>query len=120
MEETAEALHVSPDTVMRDWKLAKAWLLRELRGDDLQEPSDADGLDVEWRARIACRQTAGSTLERLYHAALERPAEERAAFLAEACVSDEALRREVLSRFWSSRRAGIPWRAGHRRCCRDG
>jgi RNA polymerase sigma-70 factor (ECF subfamily) len=31
VEETAEALHVSPDTVKRDWKLAKAWLLRELR-----------------------------------------------------------------------------------------
>jgi hypothetical protein len=24
-------LKVSVDTVMRDWKLAKAWLLRELR-----------------------------------------------------------------------------------------
>jgi RNA polymerase sigma factor (TIGR02999 family) len=31
-EETAEALHVSTDTVTRDWKLAKVWLLRELRG----------------------------------------------------------------------------------------
>jgi RNA polymerase sigma-70 factor (ECF subfamily) len=31
VEETAEALHVSPDTVMRDWKLGKAWLLRELK-----------------------------------------------------------------------------------------
>lgn len=31
VQETAEALHVSPETVMRDWKLAKAWLLRELR-----------------------------------------------------------------------------------------
>jgi RNA polymerase sigma factor (TIGR02999 family) len=30
VEETAEALAISPDTVMRDWKLAKAWLLREL------------------------------------------------------------------------------------------
>jgi RNA polymerase sigma-70 factor (ECF subfamily) len=30
VEETAEALHVSVDTVMRDWKLAKVWLLREL------------------------------------------------------------------------------------------
>ena len=29
--ETAEALNVSVDTVMRDWKLAKAWLQRELR-----------------------------------------------------------------------------------------
>lgn len=28
--ETAEALGVSPETVMRDWRLAKAWLLREL------------------------------------------------------------------------------------------
>jgi RNA polymerase sigma factor (TIGR02999 family) len=28
--DTAQALRVSPDTVMRDWKLAKAWLLREL------------------------------------------------------------------------------------------
>ncbi|HXD20218.1 MAG TPA: sigma-70 family RNA polymerase sigma factor [Vicinamibacterales bacterium] len=31
VEETAEALHVSRDTIMRDWKLAKAWLLRELK-----------------------------------------------------------------------------------------
>jgi RNA polymerase sigma factor (TIGR02999 family) len=31
VEETAEALHVSADTVMRDWRLAKVWLLRELR-----------------------------------------------------------------------------------------
>ena len=31
VEETAAALGVSPDTVMRDWRLAKAWLLRELR-----------------------------------------------------------------------------------------
>jgi RNA polymerase sigma-70 factor (ECF subfamily) len=30
VEETAVALKVSPETVMRDWKLAKAWLLREL------------------------------------------------------------------------------------------
>ena len=30
VEETAEVLKVSPVTVMRDWGLAKAWLLREL------------------------------------------------------------------------------------------
>ena len=30
VEETAEALQVSPGTVMRDWRLAKVWLLREL------------------------------------------------------------------------------------------
>jgi RNA polymerase sigma factor (TIGR02999 family) len=32
VEETAEVLHVSPVTVMNDWKFAKAWLLRELGG----------------------------------------------------------------------------------------
>ena len=32
VEESAEALRVSPDTIMRDWRLAKAWLLRELAG----------------------------------------------------------------------------------------
>ena len=33
VKETAEVMKVSPDTVMRDWKMAKVWLLRELRGD---------------------------------------------------------------------------------------
>jgi RNA polymerase sigma factor (TIGR02999 family) len=32
VEETAEALRVSADTVMRDWRLARVWLLRELSG----------------------------------------------------------------------------------------
>jgi DNA-directed RNA polymerase specialized sigma24 family protein len=31
VDETAAALRVSPETVMRDWKLAKAWLLHELK-----------------------------------------------------------------------------------------
>ena len=30
VEETAEALQVSPQTVMRDWKLARAWLALEI------------------------------------------------------------------------------------------
>jgi RNA polymerase sigma factor (TIGR02999 family) len=32
LEETAEALHVSIDTVKRDWRFAKLWLLSELSG----------------------------------------------------------------------------------------
>jgi RNA polymerase sigma factor (TIGR02999 family) len=32
VQETATALAVSPETVMRDWKLAKVWLTRELKG----------------------------------------------------------------------------------------
>jgi RNA polymerase sigma factor (TIGR02999 family) len=31
IEETAEALQISRDTVKRDWNIAKLWLLRELR-----------------------------------------------------------------------------------------
>ncbi len=31
-EQTARILRVSPDTVARDWRLAKAWLLREMSG----------------------------------------------------------------------------------------
>jgi uncharacterized protein YjcR len=31
VEETADVLNVSPETVMRDWKTAKGWLLGELR-----------------------------------------------------------------------------------------
>lgn len=30
VDESAEVLKISPETVMRDWKLAKTWLLREL------------------------------------------------------------------------------------------
>jgi RNA polymerase sigma factor (TIGR02999 family) len=32
VKETAEVVNVSPDTVMRDWKVARAWLLTELNG----------------------------------------------------------------------------------------
>jgi RNA polymerase sigma-70 factor (ECF subfamily) len=40
VEETAEILKVSPQTVLRDWKLAKVWLLREMRrgGRELRGP----------------------------------------------------------------------------------
>jgi RNA polymerase sigma factor (TIGR02999 family) len=36
VEETAEALRVSRDTVLRDWRLARGWLLRELT----RQPAD--------------------------------------------------------------------------------
>ena len=37
LEETAEALKVSPRTVKRDWQLARAWLYRELCGKQQDE-----------------------------------------------------------------------------------
>jgi len=33
VEEAAEVLKISPETVTRDWRMAKAWLLRELSGE---------------------------------------------------------------------------------------
>jgi len=33
LEETADVLGVSAETVKRDWRLARLWLLRELKGD---------------------------------------------------------------------------------------
>jgi RNA polymerase sigma factor (TIGR02999 family) len=44
VEETADALNVSPETVMRDWKVAKAWLSRELA------PAQAEGTGKTSRA----------------------------------------------------------------------
>lgn len=34
VEETAQVLKVSPQTVMRDWKLSKVWLLREMKREE--------------------------------------------------------------------------------------
>ena len=33
VQEVADVLKVSKETVMRDWRLAKVWLLRELEGE---------------------------------------------------------------------------------------
>ena len=38
VEETAEALNISPETVMRDWKFARVWLARELSGKEPDGP----------------------------------------------------------------------------------
>jgi RNA polymerase sigma-70 factor, ECF subfamily len=37
VQETAEVLELSAETVMRDWKLAKSWLRRELTGRHASE-----------------------------------------------------------------------------------
>jgi RNA polymerase sigma factor (TIGR02999 family) len=38
LEETADVLHVSTETVKRDWRLARLWLLRELKGHSRGAP----------------------------------------------------------------------------------
>ena len=38
VEETAEVLQVSTDTVKRDWRMAKLWLLKELDGSGEPDP----------------------------------------------------------------------------------
>jgi len=39
VDEAAEVLKISPQSVMRDWKLAKAWLRREIRRDKDRLPA---------------------------------------------------------------------------------
>ena len=45
VEETASVLRISPQSVMRDWKLAKAWLTRELTSSRVpgQKPQRSRG-----------------------------------------------------------------------------
>ena len=51
-DEIAQLLQVSPQTVLRDWKLAKAWLLREMQQQRTATPE-------RWQR-----------IEQLYHGAL--------------------------------------------------
>lgn len=39
IDETASALNVAPSTVDREWRYARAWLLRYLQGNDRTEPA---------------------------------------------------------------------------------
>ena len=80
IEETAEALHVSRDTVKRDWKMAKLWLLRELKPPNAMTPD-------RWRQ-----------IEDLCHAALARGRRSIARLPGATRVpATSALRREVES-----------------------
>jgi RNA polymerase sigma factor (TIGR02999 family) len=45
LEETAEALDVSSETVTRDWKVARLWLAHELRARDDRGPTEAAELE---------------------------------------------------------------------------
>jgi DNA-directed RNA polymerase specialized sigma24 family protein len=37
VEKSAAVLKVSPETVKRDWRMAKVWLLRELQRNQIDE-----------------------------------------------------------------------------------
>jgi RNA polymerase sigma-70 factor (ECF subfamily) len=41
VEETAKVLKVSPDTVLRDWRLSKAWLQREMSRQETGTGADS-------------------------------------------------------------------------------
>ena len=45
VEETAEAMGISPRTVMKDMKFSKVWLLRELESKNNSHESTADATD---------------------------------------------------------------------------
>ena len=80
VEETAEVLQVSADTVMRDWRLAKMWLLREIS----KEGKDG-GLSGGGRSSSCARRRW------IARRASARPSS------TQACADDEELRREVES-----------------------
>jgi RNA polymerase sigma factor (TIGR02999 family) len=42
VEEAAEVLEVSQETILRDWKLAKAWLTREMTKAETNKPSESN------------------------------------------------------------------------------
>ncbi len=78
-----EVLKISPDIVMRDWRLTQSRLLLELEGVAMKP----EQMQPEHWQRI----------EQIYYAALEHEANERHAFLSEACRGNESLRGEVES-----------------------
>ena len=58
VEETGQVLQLSAQTVMRDWRLARAWLAREL-----SQPSNSESVSdpprLDRRSRVRCRQDRG-------------------------------------------------------------
>ncbi|MGD1072437.1 MAG: ECF-type sigma factor [Bryobacteraceae bacterium] len=83
VDETAEVLKISPQSVMRDWKAARAWLQREMKrlsGKSVRpglRPNDAyslqylgllqiwsQRLDRMWQVREACACKASSAVQR--------------------------------------------------------
>ena len=80
VDETAEVLHVSSITVMREWKTRQS----------LAVPR-ADRRHREWIPN------AGTTSIELLQSALDRPAAERDVFLRRACGGDQQLEDDVRS-----------------------
>ena len=75
VEETAEALKISPQSVMRDWKLAKAWLTRELGKDGFvsAEPgSYLQGRQPRWRSSAGLPPHGGVKRHSTRHASARR------------------------------------------------
>ena len=77
-EETAEVLGISPRTVKREWRLAKAWLYHELTAEKAMIQND------DWQR-----------VDDLLQSALDCEPSQRASFLDEACAGDHALRQHV-------------------------
>ena len=101
VEETAEALSVSPQTVMRDWKFSRAWLMSELERDP---PTRSERLALVrhcsmqsvWKGYNPLTMSEYfRRIEAIYHESLRHEGEARSAFLRQACANDDVLRHEV-------------------------
>ena len=78
VEETAEVLAISRNTVLRDWNHAKAWLLNRTQSWSMMMSNE------RWER-----------VKQIFNSALECEPDGREDFLREACGGDESLRKEV-------------------------
>jgi predicted Ser/Thr protein kinase len=84
VRETAEVLKISEVTALREWKIAKAWLRRELT-----KAAQARSSDVE--------REHWQKVDRVCQSALAVEESQRGAFIEKACGGDESLRHAVES-----------------------
>jgi RNA polymerase sigma factor (TIGR02999 family) len=63
MEETAEVLRVSAETVRRDWHLAKAWIYREMTGAEAAGRPAGRHLTASFKPQPAWQTARGSRSE---------------------------------------------------------
>ena len=106
VEETAEALKVSPETVTRDWRLAKVWLLRELSGRDRCTPD-------RWQQIERCINDAARRSRDRREAFLRKPAATTGLASAKCVAARLRGRGAVISRATGTRRSSDgPSRAG--------
>src|SRR5262249_18391702 len=108
IDETAEVMELSPTTVQREWRAAKAWLQRFIKGENPPENLSltwSDFLQIlairdrDYLHRSSRRQMIDidryRRIDEIFQAALELEPRDRAPYISQACSGDAALLKEV-------------------------